>query len=68
MLKQIFFATLFISVQSYLLRDPVSLKQQKNYNKNFLLSDSSYKWSEEWYPEMPIDHFSFSDSRDFELR
>jgi hypothetical protein len=31
-------------------------------------SVSSYKWSELWYSGMPIDHFSFTDKRTFDLR
>jgi hypothetical protein len=27
-----------------------------------------YKWQEKWYPNMPIDHFSFADTRTFALR
>ena len=27
-----------------------------------------YNWQESFYPNMPVDHFSFADSRTFQLR
>ncbi|CAJ0578616.1 unnamed protein product, partial [Mesorhabditis spiculigera] len=59
------------------LRDPITLK---NYDYNFwektaskssnnvFHSQNGYKWSEEWYKEMPVDHFAYTDNRTFELR
>jgi len=31
-------------------------------------AEQQYKWKEEWYEKMPVDHFSFNDSRTFPLR
>ena len=29
---------------------------------------TKYSWNEEWFEEMPVDHFSYRDSRKFKLR
>lgn len=34
----------------------------------FDASESPYKWTEEWFKYMPIDHFSYADERTFQLR
>lgn len=66
MLKVLFFSTLFINfICAFLLRDPVSLK---SHQFGLLGYTPTYQWTEEWYQGMPIDHFSFADSRDFQLR
>uniref|UniRef100_A0A914UMN4 Lysosomal Pro-X carboxypeptidase n=1 Tax=Plectus sambesii TaxID=2011161 RepID=A0A914UMN4_9BILA len=31
-------------------------------------SQPQYKWNVSWYPNMPIDHFAYTDSRTFKLR
>uniref|UniRef100_A0AC35GYF3 Uncharacterized protein n=1 Tax=Panagrolaimus sp. PS1159 TaxID=55785 RepID=A0AC35GYF3_9BILA len=30
--------------------------------------ENGYNWTEEWFEQMPIDHFSFTDARRFRLR
>lgn len=45
------------------LRDPVTLLD----SVKLLQGESDYKWAEEWL-EVPIDHFSFADEREFQLR
>ena len=37
-------------------------------NDNLLVNQSNYKYEVEWYEDMPIDHFSYGDSRKFRLR
>lgn len=61
------FATilLFIVESHVLLRDPVTFI--KKYD-NLIDQNLPYKWTEEYYDNMPIDHFSFADDRTFKLR
>ncbi|CAK5010770.1 unnamed protein product [Meloidogyne enterolobii] len=51
-------------------RDPVSLsKRLPLYGKKQMeYGLTKYKWNEEFYEEMPVDHFSFNDPRKFKLR
>ena len=37
-------------------------------NDNLQVNQSRYKYEVEWYEDMPIDHFSYGDSRKFRLR
>jgi len=49
---------------SFSRRDPVSY-----FGQNLLhLTEQPYKWAEEYYNQMPIDHFAFTDPRTFRLR
>ncbi|CAJ0941066.1 unnamed protein product, partial [Mesorhabditis belari] len=50
--------------------DPVAFSNSrilKNYWGE-MSSRNGYKWKEEWYPEMPIDHFAFANNYTFPLR
>ena len=54
-------------------RDPVSLAKRHSNQRNFLTATETggetakYRWTEEWF-EVPLDHFSFGDTRSFKLR
>ena len=51
-------------------RDPVSLSKRLPFHgvEQMEAGLTKYKWDEEWFEEMDIDHFSFGDSRKFRLR
>lgn len=57
-----------------LLRDPVTFYKpvEDNVANNGISHDNpapaKYKYQEEWYNEMPLDHFSFTTDKTFALR
>ncbi|KAH7680249.1 prolyl carboxy peptidase-like protein, partial [Aphelenchoides avenae] len=59
-------ALLALSEARWHIRDPVSFHQARF---GFAASpNSKYNWTEEWFENMPVDHFSYTDSRTFQLR
>ncbi|CEF63914.1 Lysosomal Pro-X carboxypeptidase [Strongyloides ratti] len=47
------------------LRDPVTFL---NLNETLKGKKNDYKWKEEFFEKMPIDHFNYNDDRTFNLR
>nr|AVA09673.1 putative effector protein [Heterodera avenae] len=60
------FAPLLAIERPWVRRDPVSLAK---FSWHLALKGTpKYKWEELWYHNMPIDHFSFGDTRTFQMR
>ena len=63
------FFVAFSDATTIIRGDPVAIS---TYHPQFLVLSKSrgngYNWTEEWFEQMPIDHFSFTDARRFKLR
>ncbi len=46
---------------------PLSIIRQSKTNRN-TVDTPKYNYTEEWYSNMPLDHFSFTTNRTFALR
>uniref|UniRef100_A0A0K0EPN7 Lysosomal Pro-X carboxypeptidase n=1 Tax=Strongyloides stercoralis TaxID=6248 RepID=A0A0K0EPN7_STRER len=52
-----------------ILRDPVTFSTLDNkFNTLLRGQKDEYKWVEEYYDKMPIDHFNYNDDKTFKLR
>ncbi|VDN25297.1 unnamed protein product [Cylicostephanus goldi] len=50
------------------IRDPSTWPHVKRSKGLYRTRKSSYKWSEEWLENVPVDHFSFGNKDEFKLR
>lgn len=73
-LKQLFIIGVLINASASLRMpwkffDPVAVISEETIMNRIISNDAvSYDWTVGWYPNMPIDHFSYRTNETFKLR